>query len=88
MASPSRAGPDQDRQVLVATGVLNDGCVTVGVQERNQWIFYKNFNRHGPFTLRWPPPTTGEYVIVIAHCLPDDRPDNDFQITHLGWLGI
>ena len=28
----------------------------------------------------------GDYMIVLAHCLPTGRRDNDFEITHLGWL--
>jgi hypothetical protein len=25
-------------------------------------------------------------MIVLAHCLPTGRRDNDFEIDHLGWL--
>ncbi|PYR29127.1 MAG: hypothetical protein DMF98_00980 [Acidobacteria bacterium] len=86
MTRPSRAGPGTPNKVLMATGALIGGCVTVGVQRQNQWVHYDNVDVPGPFTIIWQPPTTGEYTVVVAHCLPTGRRDNDFRITHLGWF--
>lgn len=85
-SSTIKAGPDEDLRALAVSGRIVDGCVTIGVQQRGQWVFYRNFNRHGPFTLQWQPPSAGDYMIVLAHCLPTGRRDNDFEIDHLGWL--
>jgi hypothetical protein len=85
-SSTAKAGPTEDLRTLAAAGRLIDGCVTVGVQHRGAWVFYRNFNRPGPFALEWQPPANGDYMIVVAHCLPAGRRDNHFEITHMGWL--
>jgi hypothetical protein len=85
-STSTTAGPAENLRTLVAAGRVIDGCVTIGVQQRGAWVFYRNFSRPGPFALEWQPPATGDYMVVLAHCLPTGRHDNDFEITHLGWL--
>lgn len=80
------AGPDEPMKALAARGTVVDGCVTVGVQRDNQWVFYKNYALPGPFTMTWEPPASGAYVIVVAHCLPEGRLKNNFEVSHLGWF--
>ena len=71
-AAAVTAGPDEDLKVLAARGTVNKGCVTVGVQENNQWIFYKNYSEPGLFTLTWPGVCPG----VKTHRQPG-RPGTD-----------
>ncbi len=80
------AGPDEPMKALAARGTVIDGCVTVGVQRDNQWVFYKNYALPGPFTMTWEPPAAGAYVIVVAHCLPEGRLKNNVEVSHVGWF--
>lgn len=83
---PSRVGGDATLRSLAVSGKVIDGCVTVGVQQNAQWMAYRNFQRPGVFLYEWQPSSPGDYTIVIAHCLPEGKRTNDFEITHMGWL--
>ncbi len=85
-AAAVTAGPNEAFKEFAARGTVNNGCVTVGIQQSNRWVFYKNYSQPGPFTLTWLPPASGAYAVVVAHCLPEDENRNDFEIAHLGWF--
>lgn len=85
-AAAVTAGPNEGFKEFAARGTVNNGCVTVGIQQGNRWIFYKNYSQPGPFTLTWMPPASGSYAVVVAHCLPEGEDRNDFEVRHLGWF--
>lgn len=85
-APPTIAGPDEPLKVLAARGTVIRGCLTIGVQENNAWVFYKNYSREGPFTFTWAPARRGDYTVVAAHCLAEDETQNNVELTRLGWF--
>ena len=85
-APPTVAGPEELLKVLAARGTVVRGCLTIGVQENNAWVYYKNYSREGPFTFTWAPERRGEYTVVAAHCLAEDQTQNNVELTRLGWF--
>ncbi len=87
ISSPETAvGPGAPLASLAVTGKVIDGCVTIGVQRNQQWVAYRNFDRPGLFRYLWQPDATGDYRIVIAHCVRQGTRTNNFEILHIGWM--
>lgn len=54
---------------FVATGVIEEGGVTVGLQREGQWAGFVNVTQPGPFVAVVVVPQSGRYTVMLANCV-------------------
>jgi hypothetical protein len=59
---------------VVATGVLLEGGLTIGLQRNDQWVGYVNVVTPGWFVVTLAVPEDGEYELVVANNVRPDTP--------------
>jgi hypothetical protein len=52
-----------------ATGVVDKGGFTIGLQRRDHWVGYVNIDRPGPFAVVVVAPDSAPYSLVLANCV-------------------
>ena len=72
--------------MLVVTGSVRRGGVTVGLLKNSQWAGQVHVTTPGEFIVVIEPPGSGSYDIVVANNLPEDSLETDVVIERLGWI--
>jgi hypothetical protein len=79
-AVPARAG-----EFLVVRGRVESGGITVGLQQREQWVRYVNVTGAGDFVAVVEVLEPGSYAIVVANNLGEGMVDKAISIRSLEW---
>ena len=86
------AQPLKQGSSFFATGAVEAGGLTVGLQRDGRWVGFVNVDSPGPFAVVVRAPSEGTYSLVIANCVAGssaDRPvANVFHVDRAGWVSI
>jgi hypothetical protein len=63
------AQPLQAGTFFIASGIVEEGGFTIGLQKNNQWVGVVNVTREGPFIAVMQVQATDRYELVIANCI-------------------
>lgn len=72
--------------IVIATGRLHRGGLSLGLQRDGSWLRQVAFNREGPFLAAVEVPEAGRYDVVIANNLPGRFASNRFDVSAIGLL--
>lgn len=83
--------------LFVARGEVQDGGITIGVTQHDQWYAVINISRQGPFLVVLQMPDAGAYELTVANCVESRLQNalglltkrflqNHVRVLHAGWI--